>query len=263
MISKYDPSWQFTRAITRRPASSVTAGLRAVDTGNPDFGLMLQHHAEYVEALHEAGAQVIELDPLDDFPDGLFVEDTALCLPESVVLMRPGAPTRLGEVAQIEPVLQELFDNVARIDGPGTIEGGDILKTSREVLVGQSLRTNSEGIAELAIILSDWGHVVREVSVPDGVLHFKTDCSLLDSTTILSTKRLAESGIFSDYNVIFTSEGEEAAANAIRYNDFVLMSVGFPKTAERLMEAGYQIKEIGNSECSKLDGGMSCLSLRF
>ncbi|MDA9991154.1 arginine deiminase family protein [Paracoccaceae bacterium] len=262
-MSEYDPSWQFTRAITRRPASSVTAGLRGVDIGTPDFDLMLRHHAQYVEALHEAGARVIELDPLDDFPDGLFVEDTALCLPEGVVLMRPGAPTRLGEVAQIEPVLQGLFDKVARIDGPGTIEAGDILTTSREVLVGQSLRTNSEGIAELASILSNWGHVLREVSVPEGVLHFKTDCSLLDTTTILSTERLAKSGIFSDYNVIFTADEEEEAANAIRYNDFVLMSAGFPKTAQRLTEAGYHIKQLGNSECAKLDGGMSCLSLRF
>ena len=262
-MSEYDPSWQFTRAITRRPAPSVTAGLRVVDTGAPDFDLMLQHHAEYVEALREAGAQIIELDPLDDFPDGLFVEDTALCLLEGVVLMRPGAPTRLGEVAQIEPVLQGLFENFVRIDGPGTIEAGDILTTSREVLVGQSLRTNSDGIAALASILSDWGRVLREVSVPEGVLHFKTDCSLLDSTTILSTERLAKSGVFSDYNVIFTAEGEEAAANAIRYNNFVLMSAGFPKTAQHLREAGYQVKELGNSECAKLDGGMSCLSLRF
>jgi dimethylargininase len=159
--------------------------------------------------------------------------------------------------------LQDLFDKVARIEGPGTIEAGDILTTSREVLVGQSLRTNSEGIAELASILSNWGHVLREVSVPEGVLHFKTDCSLLDTTTILSTERLAKSGIFSDYNVIFTADEEEEAANAIRYNDFVLMSAGFPKTAQRLTEAGYHIKQLGNSECAKLDGGMSCLSLRF
>jgi dimethylargininase len=104
---------------------------------------------------------------------------------------------------------------------------------------------------------------LREVSVPEGVLHFKTDCSLLDTTTILSTERLAKSGIFSDYNVIFTADEEEEAANAIRYNDFVLMSAGFPKTAQRLIEAGYHIKQLGNSECAKLDGGMSCLSLRF
>jgi dimethylargininase len=262
-MSGYDPSWQFSRAITRRPAQSVNAGLRTVDTGAPEFDLMLRHHAEYLEALHEAGAQIIELDPLEDFPDALFVEDTALCLPEGVVLMRPGAPTRQGEVAQIEPVLSGLFDNVARISGPGTVEAGDILTTSREVLVGQSLRTNSEGIAELTSILSDWGRVLREVKVPEGVLHFKTDCSLLDSDTILSTDRLAKAGIFSDYKVILTAEGEDAAANAIRYNDFVMMSAGFHKTALRLREAGYQVKELGNSECAKIDGGMSCLSLRF
>jgi len=262
-MSEYDPSWQFSRAITRKPAQSVISGLRAVDTGAPDFDLMLRHHAKYLAALHEAGAQTIELDPLEDFPDSLFVEDTALCLPEGVVLMRPGAPTRQGEVAQIEPVLSGIFDNVARINGPGTIEAGDILTTSREVLVGQSLRTNSEGIAELASVLSKWGRVLREVKVPEGVLHFKTDCSLLDCDTILSTDRLAKTGIFSAYKVILTAEGEDAAANAIRYNDFVMMSAGFPRTATRLKGAGYQVKELGNSECAKIDGGMSCLSLRF
>ena len=258
-----DTSWQFTRAVTRRPAASITAGLRAVDTGTPDLALMLDHHAAYVATLKEAGAEVTELAALDAFPDAVFVEDTALCLPEGAILMRPGAPSRMGEVAEMAPTLRGLYDRIRAIEGPGTIEGGDILVTSREVLVGQSARTNSEGIAELAAILATWNRPLREVRVPKGVLHFKTDCSLLDGDTILATGRLAASGCFDGYRVILTAPGEEAAANAIRYNRFVIMAAGFPETAERLRAAGYDLREVANSECAKLDGGMSCLSLRF
>ena len=239
----------------------TTQGL--TPTEERDLARMLRQHADYVAALKETGAEVIELDPLEDFPDALFVEDTALCLPEGAILMRPGAPSRMGEVARIAPVIRGLFDRVAEIGGPGTIEGGDILTTPREVLVGQSARTDAAGIAELRDILDGWGRPLREIAVPEGVLHFKTDCSLLDGGTILATERLAASGCFDGYRVILTAPGEEAAANAIRFNSVVLMPAGFPATAERLRAEGYDLREIGNSECAKLDGGMSCLSLRF
>lgn len=258
-----DRSYRFTHAITRRPAPSITQGLRAVDTGTPDLSLMLAHHADYVAALRSTGATVIELDPLPAYPDAVFVEDTALCLPEGAVVMRPGAPTRLGEAAEMAPHLMALYGQVVRIEGPGTIEGGDILVTEREILVGRSARTDAAGIAELTTLVTPWGHRVREVFTPPGVLHFKTDCSLLDGETILATPRLAASGCFDGYRVIHTGEGEEAAANAIRFNDLVLLPAGFPRTRDALLAAGYTVREIGNSECAKLDGGMSCLSLRF
>ncbi len=256
-------STEFTHAITRRPAASITAGLRAVDTGVPDLDLMLTHHAAYVTALRQTGATVIELPALDAFPDSVFVEDTALCLPDAAIIMRPGAPTRLGEAAEMAPHLVALYGTVLQIDGPGTIEAGDILMCETEILVGRSARTNAAGIAELARLITPRGHSVREVVTPPGVLHFKTDCSLLDATTILSTPRLAASGCFDGYTVIHTADGEEACANAIRFNDTVLMPAGFPATRDRLVQAGYSVREIGNSECAKLDGGMSCLSLRF
>lgn len=259
-----DRSYRFTHAITRRPAGSITAGLRAVDTGAPDLSLMLAHHADYVATLRATGATVIELAPLDAFPDSVFVEDTALCLPEGAIIMRPGAPSRLGEAAEMAPHLGTLYPRIAHIAGSDSfIEGGDILVTEREVLVGRSARTNAAGIAELAGIIAPWGHDLREVFTPPGVLHFKTDCSLLDGDTILATPRLAASGCFDGYRVIHTAPGEEAAANAIRFNDIVLAPAGFPGTRAALIAAGFDVREIGNSECAKLDGGMSCLSLRF
>lgn len=162
------------------------------------------------------------------------------------------------------PHLRALYGQVLAITGDGSfIEGGDILVTEAEILVGRSARTNAAGIAELTRLVTPWGHKVTEVHTPPGVLHFKTDCSLLDEGTVLSTTRLAASGCFAQYRVIEIPEGEEAAANTIRFNDLVLMPAGFPRTRDRLQAAAFMVREIGNSECAKLDGGMSCLSLRF
>lgn len=257
------PSFEFSHAITRRPSASIINGLRAEDIGVPDLDQMLADHAHYVATLKRTGAKVIELPPLDAFPDAVFVEDTALCLPQGAILMRPGAPSRMGEVAEMEPALRAVYDDVREITGPGHIEGGDILVTGREVLVGRSDRTDAAGVAELAEIVAEWGHALREVFTPPGVLHFKTDCSLLNEETILSTKRLDASGCFEGYRVLHVAEGEEAAANSIRFNQYVLCPAGFPRTAEMLDTAGFDVVTINNSECAKLDGGMSCLSLRL
>ncbi len=253
----------FSHAITRAPSESIIGGLRAVDTGTPDLARFRVHHAAYVAALRSTGAQVIELEALEDYPDSVFVEDAALCLPEVAVAMRPGAPSRLGEAAAMAPELAGFYGEVRRIEGPGFIEGGDILVTEREVLVGRSARTDAAGVAELAAIVADWGWTVRELQTPPDVLHFKTDCSLLDAETVLATRRLDATGCFEGYRVIHTAEGEEAAANAIRFNGIVLMPAGFPRTAAALDAAGYDVREIPNTEAARLDGGMSCLSLRF
>ena len=258
-----NPTFEFSRAITRQPSASITRGLRAKDIGTPDLTQMLADHAQYVATLKKTGAEVIELPPLEDYPDAVFVEDTALCLPQGAVMMRSGAPSRLGEVAEMAPAIHAVYDDVRQINGPGHVEGGDILVTGREILVGRSDRTDAAGVAELAAIIADWGHSLREVFTPPGVLHFKTDCSLLDAETILSTKRLDASGCFEGYRVLHVADGEEAAANAIRFNQLVLAPSGFPRTAEMLRQNGYDVVEINNSECAKLDGGMSCLSLRF
>ena len=256
-------SYQFTHAITRRPPVSICNGLRAVDQGDPDHALMLEDHRDYVAALRAAGVSVVELAPLEQFPDCCFVEDAALCLPQGAIVLRPGAVTRLGEAAAMAPHLHDFFDQVRAINGPGFVEGGDILVTEREVLVGRSARTDAAGIAELAAIVAGWGHALREVITPPGVLHFKTDCSLLDQDTILATPRLNASGCFAGYRVIETAAGEEACANAIRVNDVVIMPAGFPRTRDLLAAHGYAVVTVNNAQCAKVDGGMSCLSLRF
>jgi dimethylargininase len=263
MAEQDGSGWRFRYAVTRRPGCEATHGLRAHDAGDPDPVRMLADHAVYVAELRAAGVAVTELGPAPGFADAQFVEDTALCLPEGVVMMRPGAPSRMGEVAEMEPVLAGMFPALRRIDGPGHVEAGDILWTGSEVLVGLSARTDAAGVEELRGILSPWGHALRVVQTPPGVLHFKTDCSLLGPGTILSTGRLAASGCFAGYEVVLVPAGEEAAANLIRVNDRVLMAAGFAQTAAMLRERGLHVREVPNRECALIDGGMSCLSLRF
>jgi len=188
---------------------------------------MLRDHGQYVDALRSIGATVHELPPPVDFPDAVFVEDTALCLPGFALLMRPGAPSRAGEVAYIAPPLNQLFDVVRPIEGPGHIEGGDILFTGRELLVGLSCRTDVASVAELRALLARHAAsggvepALRCIDTPPGVLHFKTDCSLLGDGTLLATERLARTGCFVGYRVIRTPDGEEAAANCMRFNELV------------------------------------------
>ena len=154
-------SYSFTHAITRQPPASAIHGLRAVDTGAPDLAQMRAHHADYIAALKSTGAVVVELPALEAFPDSLFVEDTALCLPEGAVVMRPGAPTRLGEAALMAPHLHALYTDVRVISGADSfIEAGDILTTETEVLVGRSARTNGAGIAELAEKVAACGTII-------------------------------------------------------------------------------------------------------
>jgi dimethylargininase len=253
----------FSHAVARRPGASATRGLRAADRGAPDLARMRAAHDAYIAVLRSTGAEVVVLDAEEAYPDALFVEDTALCVPGGAIMMRPGAASRMGEVAQMRPTLAALFGDLRDITGLGHIEGGDILFTGREVLVGRSARTDAAGVAELRVILDEWGHSLRELQTPEGVLHFKTDCSLLDPETILSTRLLDAEGCFEGYRVLHLPEGEEAAANAIRFNDVVLLPDGFPKTAEMLTREGYDIRHIDNTDCALLDGGMSCLSLRF
>ena len=256
-------STHFTHAISRTPSKSIVDGLRALGVGAPDYETLMGHHGDYVAALRSTGSEVTVLDAMDAFPDSVFVEDAALRLQELALVMRPGAPGRLGEAEAMKPTLETMYSTVAQIEGPGFIEGGDILLSEREILVGLSDRTTQDGVDELAGIVAPFGYTVRVVQTPPGVLHFKTDCSLLDGNTILSTPVLAASGCFDGYDVIYTAEGESACANSIRYNDLVLMPAGFPLTRARVEAAGFAVKEIGNSEAAKVDGGLSCMSLRF
>ncbi|MEO8501674.1 MAG: arginine deiminase family protein [Vicinamibacteria bacterium] len=257
-----EPVFHFDRALTRAPSPSVVNGLRDVDRGAPTLEGVRREFDAYVAALRDAGLVVETLPPKDEFPDSVFIEDPALVFGDGAILLRPRAPSRLGEAGALAPVLRNRFDRVLQLD-EGFAEGGDMLTTPDEVLIGLSARTSEAGARAVARLLEEFGRRARIVTTPPGVLHLKTDCALLDEETILATSRLEASGIFSGYRVLLTPEGEQAAANALRVNDRVFVGDRFPRTLDLLEKAGYDIVPLQGAQIALLDAGFSCLSLRF
>ncbi len=256
-------SYRCDAAIVRTPCDTVSAGLRDGPGADPDVASFRIEHRGYVAALADAGVRVTQLDELWEFPDSVFVEDAALCIAGHGIVLRPGAPSRAGEAAAIRDHLAAAGLVVIDLPGPGTIDGGDILVTDEEVFVGRSQRTDAAGIEALRHAVQPLGYTVREVVTPPSILHFKTACGLLDSTIIFATERLAAVGCFNGYDVLVAPAGEEAAANLIRVNDTVFVAAGFPQTTEMLRGFGYQVTEVPAHEAAKIDGGLSCMSLRF
>lgn len=257
--------YRFTHTISRTPGKSIAEGLRAGGGPDPDPALFLAQHQAYLAALADAGVETLCLPALEAFPDSVFVEDPALCFPEGAILLRPGAESRVGEAEAILPTLKEHFATVIELGGPGYVDGGDIMVTDREVLVGLSARTNEEGFEELAAILKEWGYSPRMMKTPENILHFKTASSYLGQDTILCTRDMVQSGLFEGYQTLEIPHGEDVAANAIRVNDTILMSAGFPKTAALLRDAlpDLNVVELDTSQAARVDGGLSCMSLRF
>ena len=258
-----EASYRFTHAICRKPGRSVVRGLRASDVGDPDFDIFSREHAAYVEALADAGVEVTLLEPLETWPDSVFVEDPALCVAANAIILRPGAPSRFGEREAARAALCEQFDAVIDLGGDGFVDGGDILVTGREVLVGLSTRTDLKGVEALSLVMNEVGLPMRVIQTPPEVLHFKTECGLLDDETVFCTRTLAASGCFSGYRVLECPEGEEAAANLVRVNGVVLAAAGHPGTVGLLAGEGYDVRTISTAQAARLDGGLSCMSLRF
>ncbi len=252
----------FDRAIVREPAPTVVDGLRVGDHHGPSFDGVAAEHRAYVAALERAGLIVEVLPPLDAFPDSVFVEDPAFVVAEGAILLRPGAPSRLGEAEAIAPALERGFERVLRLER-GHVDGGDILMIPGEILVGLSARTDREGADGFAALAAELGHSVRIVETPPGVLHFKTACALLDEGTVIATPALAAAGCFDGLEVLITPEGEQKAANLLRINRVVLIGGDYPRTAAKLAKRGDELVHLDVAEIRKIDAGLSCMSLRW
>ncbi|MEM7268437.1 MAG: arginine deiminase-related protein [Pseudomonadota bacterium] len=256
-------SFRFTHFLCRTPSASVTDGLRAGEGPNPDAGSFAAEHEAYVETLRRIGGEVTVLPADERFPDSVFIEDPALIADGKAIVLRPGAASRLGEAEALRPSLLSSFGEVVDLPGDGFVDGGDVLLTDEEAFIGRSARTDQAGFDALAGVLRKLGYEPRRVDTPPEILHFKTECGLLDGETIFATKALAATGCFDGYKVIHAPEGEEAAANLIRINEHVLMRAGFPKTEALLRAEGFAVETISVEEAPKVDGGLSCMSLRF
>ncbi len=262
MTKSKHPPFRFDSAIVRLPAPSVVSGLRDGTGPDPDFSRVCEEHRHYVEALEKAGVKVHVLPALDAFPDALFVEDPALVFSQGAIELRPGAPSRQGEVGELGQTLREHFDTVLTL-AEGFADGGDVLFTPSGVMIGLSSRTDKAGATALQTCLDELGLDSQIVTTPPGVLHFKSDCSLLDEHCIISTARLAASGVFDDYDVLTVPDGEEAAANALRVNDVVLVGQDYPHTIDMLTGHGYDVVALPTTQIARIDAGLSCMSLRW
>ncbi len=250
-----------TQAILRKPGLDFAAGLTTSDLGAPDPSLALAQHDAYAAALRSLGLQLELLAALPGFADACFVEDVAVVTPRLAVITRPGAPSRLGEIEAIIPVLAR-HRPLARIEAPGTLEGGDVLVMDRTVLVGLSTRTNSSGAAQLKALLTPQGYETLFIPVVAG-LHLKSSVTWLGRDQLLVSDRFQSVPELRAFPSVIADADEEPASSVLYLNGSLLIPAGYPKTRRKLDSTGLPLIELPITEFTKMDGGLTCLSLRF
>ncbi len=252
----------YTNCIVREPCAEMVDGLTTAGLGIPEYRLALEQHTAYQNALEQYGTTVITLPSDDRFPDSVFIEDPALLIREAAILTRPGAISRKGEVDGLKQILSEHFPVLEEIHSPGTLEGGDVLKIEDHYYIGLSDRTNKEGARQLIGILEKYGKS-GSTNPLKKYLHLKTGIAYLGNNTLLLAGELKQCSEFQQFKRIEIDDDEEYAANSIMINNIVISPAGYPKTLKNLEFYGYKVIPVDTSEFRKLDGGVSCLSLRF
>lgn len=255
----------FSRALVRPPAANFADGLTTVDLGVPDVARALAEYDAYCGALERCGLALTRLDVDPRFPDSTFVEDTAVLTAHGAVLTRPGAPSRTGEVADIERALAPFFPNPLRIEAPGTVDGGDICEAGDHFFIGISERTNAEGARQLATHLARMGFTSAEVDIRGvaGILHLKSGIAAVADRRLVLIDSLAGHAAFRGYERVAVDPSENYAANCVRVNGALLVAAGYPKFEAAARALGVEVITLDMSEFAKMDGGLSCLSLRF
>ena len=252
----------FKRAIVRTPGKSMVDGLTTAKLGRPDYKKALVQHERYRDALKECGLEVRVLSGNERFPDSTFSEDAALVTKECAIITNPGAISRRGETAEIKNVIEDEFENIEEVTGPGTVEAGDIMMVGTHYYIGLSKRTNAAGAQQVIGFLEKYGMTGSVVTV-ESVLHLKTGVSYLEHNNLIACGEFLSKKEFQNFNMLEVAEDESYAANCIWVNDRVLIPKGFPQARKTIENAGYRTIEVDVSEFRKIDGGLSCLSLRF
>ena len=254
-------TYSFKNAIIRQPNKSIQNGLSSQNL-HPQYKVIAEEHSNYIKAIKEAGLQIKLLESLEEYPDSIFVEDPALTYKSNVIILNPFDPSRNGEKNIIKNEIKHFFDNILFIED-GFVEGGDILNINNHFIIGLSNRTNKLGAENLSSLLNKLGATVEICKTPDDILHFKSECSIIDNDTILVSNKMAQLDYLkSNYHLIELPTGEEGAANALRINDKLLLPDGFTK-AEEMLSKKYNIIKVKVDEIAKVDAGLSCMSLRW
>ena len=251
----------FTQAIVRTPGPDAAQGLTTAELGKPDHATLLRQHQTYVQTLEALGLAITHLDPLLGHPDAYFVEDAALVFPELAIVTRPGAPSRLREAEALAPTV-ERFRRLHHLTAPALLDGGDVLLVKKTVFVGLSERTNAEAVSQLTKILQPHGYSTIAIAVPAG-LHLKSSVTWAGDDVLVLTEALARRSEFSSYRQVLVPNEESYAANVLWMNGTILMPRGFPRTQAQLERLGLPLRVLEQSEVQKMDGALTCMSLRF
>ena len=255
----------FRSAIVRLPSPNFAEGLTTVELGQPMYAQALEQHARYCAALQHCGLTLTELAADSRYPDSTFVEDAAILTGRGAILTRPGALSREGEVAAIQATLAQFYPALRSISASGTLDGGDICEADNHFFIGISERTNATGAQQLAEFLSQAGYTSSRVDIRgiQGILHLKSGLAYLGDNRLVAIDSLADRPEFRGYEIVPVAPEENYAANCVRVNDHVLIAAGFPKLKTTFQNLGYSCLALDMSEFQKMDGGLSCLSLRF
>ena len=254
-------SINFKNAIVRLPSEYIKNAISSKGL-SPNFSKVKKQHQAYTLTLEETGLNVKILDTLRDLPDSVFVEDPALIFDKICIILRPGVDTRFEEASNLKIEISKLFDQFFTIED-GYIEGGDILRINNHFIIGISSRTDENGANSLKKIIEKNGGTSEIAITPDNILHFKSECSLLDEETILATKNLIETGFFDKkYRIIKVPDSEENGANCLRINEQLLVPKGYPRLLD-ILSRDYKVRVLDVTEMEKVDAGLSCLSLRW
>lgn len=249
-------------AITREiSASLANCELSFVPRVPIDLERAAAQHLAYREALTALGCRVETLPPVPAQPDSVFVEDVALVLDEVAVMTRPGAESRREEGAAVAGILAR-YRSLLAIEAPGTLDGGDILRLGNKLYVGQSARSNAEGIAQLRVLLRPYGYTVDGVATHD-CLHLKSAVTELADDCVLLQPAWVDAATFSGLRVVEVHPDEPHAANVVRIGGSVVMPACFPLTRKRLLDAGIKVVMVDVSELQKAEGAVTCCSLVF
>lgn len=250
------------RAVVRTPSPAISrCALTFLQRIPIDFKRAVQQHATYVSALEAAGVDVRILPPEPDLPDAVFVEDTAIIADECAVLARPGIDSRRTEVDAIEAAVRAARPTV-RIQPPGTIEGGDVLRVGRTFFVGQTARTNAEGTRQFREIVEPHGYEVIAIQ-PTGCLHLKSAVTYIGDATVLVNPDWIDAAAFGRWQCVPVAPEEPYGANALLTGDIVQVAASAPLTRRKLDALGFATNTIDTSEFEKAEAALTCLSLLF
>jgi dimethylargininase len=247
-------------AVTRQVSSAMAhCELTHLERTVIDVALAREQHRAYEQALRDLGCRVESLPEEPELPDSVFVEDTAIVLDEAAVITRPGASSRRPETAAIAAALGP-YRQLLRIEPPGTLDGGDVLRIARTLYVGISSRSNATGIERLRELLLPFGYRVQPLAVR-GCLHLKSAVTQVSADRLLINSRWVERGDFPGMRFIEVDEAEPAGANALLIGEDVVYPASHPRTAEVLRRHGIRVHAVEISETQKAEGGVTCCSL--